>query len=195
MFDFLPQKVIPQEEAIAIHTKIWELVKARHQARQLPPILYHYTDAAGLKGIVESGVVRATHLAFMNDASEYLHAVSLLLENLKLALTRVADPLQLSVLREMETLIGDMRPEFVGPYFVTCLSAQENSLNQWRAYGRGEGGFSIGFDALKLDAQAVKQNCFTSPAIYDPGEQTEMVREFLAWVLQEYLRVAMLEKK
>jgi Protein of unknown function (DUF2971) len=190
MFDFVPKKSIPPEEAAAIHTKIWELVKARHQARQLPPILYHYTDAAGLKGIVESGAIRATHIAFMNDASEYLHAVALLLENVKLGQARVTDPLQLGVLGEIEEFIGDMRPEHAAPYFVTCFSALANSLNQWRAYGRGEGGFSIGFDASKLDAQAAKQQCFTSPAIYDRDEQTQLVREFLAWVLEEYPRAA-----
>jgi Protein of unknown function (DUF2971) len=190
MFDFVPQKAIPQEEATAIHTKIWELVKARHRMRALPEILYHYTDAAGLKGIVEGGVMRATHLAFMNDASEYLHAVSLLLENVRLEKTRTADPLRLGVLGEMEKWIEGTRPEDTTPYFVACFSAQENSLNQWRAYGRGEGGFSIGFDVSMLDAQATRQNCILSPAIYDRDEQAMLIRDFLAWVLNEYPRVA-----
>src|SRR5512133_1479441 len=36
-----------------------------------PPRLYHYTDAAGFFGIVESGVsLRATHHRYMNDMGE-----------------------------------------------------------------------------------------------------------------------------
>jgi hypothetical protein len=80
MFDFLPKELIPQAEIDAIRAKVWGLVSARQLTRVAPKTLHHYTDAAGLKGIVESGVMRASHLAYMNDASEYLHAVSLLLE-------------------------------------------------------------------------------------------------------------------
>jgi hypothetical protein len=37
-----------------------QLVTAQYGTRKLPETLYHYTDAAGLKGIAESGVLRAT---------------------------------------------------------------------------------------------------------------------------------------
>src|SRR5687768_18046789 len=33
--------------------------------------LYHYTTAAGLKGIVESQQLRATHIAYLNDGEEH----------------------------------------------------------------------------------------------------------------------------
>jgi hypothetical protein len=193
MFDFRPQKPIPLEEHSAISAKIQQLVIDHHAGRAVPDILYHYTDAAGLKGIVESGVLRATHIAFMNDASEYLHAGSLLLEHMKqLEKACATDPLQLSVLGEMEKRIAT-RPEDVAPYFVACFSAQENSLNQWRAYGRGEGGFSIGFDGHALAAQVIQDGSlgFIAPVIYDRGEQAKMIQALLAWVLEEYPRLAM----
>jgi hypothetical protein len=190
MFDFRPQKPIPLEEHSAISAKIQQLVIDHHAGRAVPDILYHYTDAAGLKGIVESGVLRATHIAFMNDASEYLHASSLLLEHVKLEKARATDPLRLSVLAEMEKWIAT-RPEGGAPYFVACFSAKENSLNQWRAYGRGEGGFSIGFDGQGLSAQVLKTAIgFIAPAIYDQDEQAKMIRAVLDWVLDEYPRVA-----
>jgi hypothetical protein len=75
VFDFAPLKLIPTEQDGAIQTAVWSFIKASHQDFQLPETLYHYTDAAGLKGIIESGAIRATHVAYMNDASEYLHAV------------------------------------------------------------------------------------------------------------------------
>jgi Protein of unknown function (DUF2971) len=190
MFDFRPKKPIPEEEHNAIFAKTMQLVLAQYGTRAVPEILYHYTDAAGLKGIVESGVLRATHIAFTNDASEYLHASSLLVERVKLEKARATDPLRLSVLAEMEKWIAT-RPEGGAPYFVACFSAKENSLNQWRAYGRGEGGFSIGFDGPGLSAQVLKDGRdFIAPAIYDRDEQANMIRVFLDWVLDEYPRVA-----
>jgi hypothetical protein len=162
----------PSEEYSAIYAKIQQLIIDQYVGRAVPDILYHYTDAAGLKGIVESGVLRATHISFMNDASESVHAGSLLLEHVQLEKARATNPLHLSVLGEMEKGIAT-RPEDVAPYFVVCFSAQENSLNQWRAYGRGEGGFSIGFDGHALAAQVIKDGRlgFIAPAIYDRGEQ------------------------
>jgi hypothetical protein len=172
MSDFRPEKLIPSEEYSAIYAKIQQLIIDQYVGRAVPDILYHYTDAAGLKGIVESGVLRATHISFMNDASESVHAGSLLLEHVQLEKARATNPLHLSVLGEMEKGIAT-RPEDVAPYFVVCFSAQENSLNQWRAYGRGEGGFSIGFDGHALAAQVIKDGRlgFIAPAIYDRGEQ------------------------
>lgn len=189
MFDFAPLKPISAEQDGAIQTAVWGFIKASYQNLQLPEILYHYTDAAGLKGIIESGAIRATHVAFMNDASEYLHAVSLLTEAIAEIRAIEKDPLRISLLNEINDPVGLTRPQDVGPYFVTCFSAKENSLNQWRAYGRGEGSFSIGFDAAKLDQKILKLNGILSPVNYDLSAQTKLVRELLLWGLSEYERI------
>jgi hypothetical protein len=192
MFDFLPTELIPQPEIDAMRSKVWELVGARHV--EFPQTLYHYTDAEGLKGIIESGMLRATHLAFMNDASEYLHAVSLFRERIQLEKKRANNPLQANLLAEMDQLTSDTRPEHTAPYFITCFSAAENNLNQWRAYGRGEGGFSIGFDARLLLARAARPNSFLFAVIYDRDEQASLIEAFVAWAQEEYARVAVAYK-
>jgi hypothetical protein len=190
VFDFVPLNSIPQEQDNAIQAAVWGLIKASHRSLHLPGTLYHYTDAAGLKGIIESGAIRATHLAFMNDASEYLHAVSLLQRAIDQALTTERDSLRLSLLNEIREPVALTRPEDVGPYFVTCFSAAENSLNQWRAYGRGEGGFSIGFDAIQLDQRIIKFNGMLSPVNYDLSDQAKLVDDLLQWGLSEYQKLA-----
>ena len=38
-----------------------------------PPALYHYTDAAGLLGIVTHGELWASNAAFLNDTTELLN--------------------------------------------------------------------------------------------------------------------------
>ena len=41
-------------------------------------VLFHYTSPAGLIGIFHGEVIWATHIAFLNDESEYQHTVDLL---------------------------------------------------------------------------------------------------------------------
>jgi hypothetical protein len=51
-------------------------------AREPPPIIYHYTNDAGLRGILESGKLWLTDIFDLNDPSElshgFSHAVSIL---------------------------------------------------------------------------------------------------------------------
>ena len=84
MFDFVPKETIyPREEMIRIQTKVFDIIRTRKKSREKPEALHHYTSAEGFKGIIESGVLHATHVSFMNDLTEYLHAVSLLSEAIK----------------------------------------------------------------------------------------------------------------
>jgi hypothetical protein len=46
-------------------------------------VLYHYTDFAGLQGILESHTLRATYNRVLNDASEQVHAEGVLHEELQ----------------------------------------------------------------------------------------------------------------
>jgi len=190
MFDFLPQKTIPQEQDAAIIATVWKLIGEVYQNIQLPQTLFHYTDAAGLKGIIEGGVLRATHISFMNDSSEYLHAVSLLAQEINEARSIESDPLKISLLEEIKGPVTLSRPEGVAPYFVTCLSAKENSLNQWRSYGRGEGGYSIAFDQAKLSQGMLAITGILAPVIYDPSQQSRLVRGLVQWALAEYQKIS-----
>jgi hypothetical protein len=190
VFDFVPLKSIPVEQDHAIQAAVWSSIRASHRELKSPGPLYHYTDATGLKGIVESGTIRATHISFMNDASEYLHAVSLLAREIEETLGVEKNPLRVSLLNEIRDPVVLTRPQDVAPYFVACFSAAENSLNQWRAYSRGEGGYSIGFDANQLDQRILKLNGILSPVNYDPSEQAKLVRDLLAWALSEYQKLA-----
>ncbi len=130
--------------------------------------LWHYTNTAGLLGILNnvdkkakdgkprSGtykpVLHASAAQFLNDQRE-----------LTLGLGLMKDFLDIYDDRQM----FDHRPDakaFVGkvsraiqeiidktyPHYLHCstisFSTEEDSLSQWRAYGRGTGGFAIGFD-------------------------------------------------
>jgi hypothetical protein len=143
VFDFFNQPIsIPENEISDIEDLIQDAYTAMRPKDSPPHVLHHYTDATGFLGIVESGSLRATHIAFMNDATEYKHAFAILREIVKertlnspIAATQFSE-------RLLSELAKSSEPENFPPVFVACLSSAENSLNQWRAYGRGEGGIS-----------------------------------------------------
>jgi hypothetical protein len=71
MFDFFNHPTaIPNEELSRIEDKVQDLYTKIRNSKSFPEVLYHYTDARGFLGIIESGILRATHISFMNDASE-----------------------------------------------------------------------------------------------------------------------------
>jgi hypothetical protein len=172
-------EAISHEEREAIDSVRQVLLDRARTARlrrlgNFPDVLWHYTDAGGLLGIVRDGYLRATQLSFMNDAKEYMHGNELLLGEVQTASRQAfGDPLQHKLLADMESMLKLTSPETAWPYFVACFSAKRNSLNQWRAYGRGEGGFSIGLDRAQLERTVISKNTYLSPALYDLDEQRQ----------------------
>lgn len=97
--------------------------------------LYHYTSVNGLRGIVDSGNVWATHLGFLNDLSEGRAALEDEAYRARLAETDRRSPLFIaSFCRHQE------------PH------QQKNGLlSQWRGYAGEGGGYCVVFDEERLD--------------------------------------------
>jgi hypothetical protein len=138
--------------------------------------LLHYTSVSGLMGILDSGSLRATSSAFLNDYTEIslffeTRLAKILEAGIRAELT--ADP-QLQVLpqfastsqeadvvvaryaNEMADAIRTTTERFNEPY-LTCFSAPANNrvrndgiLSQWRGYGK-DGGYALVFDTKKLE--------------------------------------------
>ena len=110
-------------------------------------VLYHYTDFAGLKGILESHTLWATYNRVMNDASEQVYAESLLSEEID------------------RLLAGSEIRKFI-PFnpakcFLTCFCETENLLSMWRGYAGAGGGYCLGFDYASLKSYM----CWPAPKI------------------------------
>ncbi len=137
----------------------------------ISPCLYHYTNEQGLKGILESQCLWATHYKFLNDTSE-----------IELAKTKLREILYPSVLKLIKEIIPRYinSQKFIETYgsfeefarhdtelvlsnliapeiYITSFCAEstdkyinENGiLSQWRAYG-GDGGFAIVLNTQKI---------------------------------------------
>lgn len=119
-----------------------------HDAKQL---LYHYTDAAGLVGILESHSLWATHTGYLNDPSElgYFNQV------LDDAINELSEELDRSIAGRV---MSGVRTPFVERSlfhsYVASLSADDASASQWLAYGDHGMGFAIGFNKAVLGLSA-----------------------------------------
>ena len=129
-------------------------------------VLYHYTDFAGLKGILESHSLRATYNRCMNDASEQLHAERTLQE--EAARLRVG-PIRFENRRA----------------FLACFCESPKLLSMWRSYAGNAGGYCLGFEYSKLKSYMGWQNIQVGQSVplltrVHYGNTPESMRKYLA---------------
>lgn len=133
--------------------------------------LYHYTDSAGLLGILANpekftgaprgmtfGTLWATDANYLNDSEEVTYGSEILAEELE---KQAEIPRQtLAVATKLRELAVDVREnrfdmtwheqaQQAVPY-VACLCEDGDLLSQWRGYGDGGGGYAIGFAPATL---------------------------------------------
>jgi Protein of unknown function (DUF2971) len=104
--------------------------------------LFHYTNAAGLQGIINSNELWLSGLFHMNDPSELAYGIEVALEELDKATQNAHKPILL-----MRDCMRDVLINHVGEifgFFVGSFSTKDDDLGQWRAYGDNGRGFSLG---------------------------------------------------
>lgn len=106
-------------------------------------IRYHYTDAAGLLGIIQNGRMWATDIRFLNDPSEGAFLPERLLELMRSKAGGVTDA-ELKVINGVEAALRHPRSQS-GTYCVS-LSANGDLLSQWRGYGGFGKGYAVGLN-------------------------------------------------
>ncbi len=116
-----------------------------------PKVAYHYTDACGIEGIIQTRKIWATHALHLNDPQEMKYGWTLfrevLLDLKKASTAEKAEFLE----RCLENLISQTRFHETLPasYFVS-FSSKPDDISQYRAYSNGGAGYCIGFDVGKL---------------------------------------------
>ena len=142
-----------------------------------PKLVYHYTDTAGLFGVVKDKVLWASDVWFMNDAREALYgleAIERALESFNLPTGTVSEIRQ----GALDLLQAIRKQQELSPSYISCLSFAEDDLSQWRAYGRPRG-FSIGFDTAQLRSLCAPSPVPDLPTFrrveYDEAQQARVV--------------------
>lgn len=186
------KKDLPPEAAEQIRTlskrldRLTDQLADRATKVAVPATLFHYTNTAGLNGIVTSGRLRLSDVFSLNDPSEVRHGVQFALRALQQAAASGHRGAQLFVWKFSEQLTSHI--EGVSRQFVGCFSPLGDDLSQWRAYADNGKGFALGFDGPKFEAAFGKLPHLTATFAvnYDEG----LLREAAEQIAIEALRVA-----
>lgn len=143
--------------------------------RNYPGIIYHYTTADGLIGILESNEFWATALNYMNDASELTYAQRLIKDVIDSRQVAIVDP----ALRSLYERAARMVEPGYRVYYGVCFCHEGDLLSQWRAYGARGGGFAIGLQADEIGLRSKVPLCIRK-VIYNPDDQRRLVETLLA---------------
>jgi hypothetical protein len=130
-------------------------------------ILYHYTTANGLQGIIKSKSIWASDCRFLNDATEFKHGLSIFKE---IFLSYDPNPPLNPDVREIINRLAN------APYcvFVASFCQHPDLLSQWRGYN-GAIGYALGIDADWLTQNASEQDFSLAPACYDVETQKQAI--------------------
>jgi hypothetical protein len=148
----------------------------------VPEILYHYTNSAGLLGIIKSKTLWATHVRFLNDESEVRYSRKLL--------GTVVERFE----REYEgnthaeavfSLVGLLVDSPTSPdTFAASMCANGDLLSQWRGYGGQGGGYAVGFHRERLNRVAHPQSFEFAQVMYSVSEQEGQLEKALRDAIQ-----------
>jgi hypothetical protein len=139
------------------------------------PLLYHYTNGKALTSILEHGELWATHIQFLNDAKEFLHAIDIAEEGLAEMRRAPAFGNQQNLLERLQgelTNLKVMNESGVIDVFVASFSSVADDLSQWRGYCSKGNGYCVGFDRLGIEKLTqTKDNLSLCQCIYKREEQ------------------------
>lgn len=171
---------------------VW--VRLPSPPRPTADVLWHYTDAGGAIGLMQSNQLWATALTSLNDTEEFAFAQPILKNVLERALS------SRHLVREQKDFMENcvelaIASSSYNPLYVCCASEQEDSLAQWRAYG--DAGYAVGI-ANTTDVYGVVVDGTERPrrlalrgpwpswskVIYDEPGQTELLAQGLSFCAQ-----------
>lgn len=148
--------------------------------------LYHYTNVAGLIGIINSQKMWATNIKYLNDASEISYASNLIVKRVRALQLKIPKPYDSADKDPIHLLLDKIAKMYskertLPDVYVSCFCEEGDLLSQWRAYGADGGGFSIGVDFTKVDfgQGGNGRQFFLTKVIYTCDDQISMIDETL----------------
>ncbi len=155
----------------------------------LPPSLFHYTDARGFLGILSTKSIWATDSSCLNDRQELLYAKELITDQLDTLCSHPDWDPEFRLTHGETKLLDSIRSSFrsaqhVSDIFVVSFSTEFDSLSQWREYGS----YNIGVSgaALRACAQQLHPHALLARCIYEQRTQWPIVRRVVQLIIQDY---------
>ena len=143
---------------------------------QPPYAIYHYTDTTGLKGVLESGLLRAADVTYLDASREIAYAYGLFREHLRKS-WRSNDSLVSDFCLQAEVALDPRR--WTRNLFIACFCENGDSLTQWRTHGT-DGAYAIGLRTATLDAVGVRmQRAELRRVVYGAEQQNGLLLRLL----------------
>lgn len=159
----------------------------------VPEVIYHYTNAPGLKGILNSGILWLSDLTSLNDPSEIIYGFNRVLPILQNHAASI-HPAGRTFTNNIKAFSDSGTLQKVAHFFVCSFSSKADDLSQWRAYGDQAKGYALGFNGKLLedafihhDDGSLNPNRSTFPIRYDDTKlrqvQTNIVTRMAPLIL------------
>ena len=117
-------------------------------------LLYHYTSIEGFLGIISSKNLWASHCQYLNDASEYKHALNFAEEISSNIFMN--DDYNAGFGFILRKSISSLKED--SEIFIASFSEEFDLLSQWRGYCPPNDGICIGFDKEIIKEFCTKNN-------------------------------------
>jgi hypothetical protein len=125
--------------------------------------LAHYTNLSGLFGIIDTGELWASNVAFLNDREELLHGVKCA----RRALSTILNDRKLGQWGEaIGRVVEEIEAGRLPNTYAACFCEKPDLLSQWRGYAGNEQGVCLVFSAAGLDGLRRGRRSFLAPVEY-----------------------------
>ena len=152
--------------------------------------LYHYTDAAGLKGIITNQVFWFTDFRHLNDPTEMHHGMNLARPLIDAGKSKKGRAGLLYAM--LDDLFTFRNFSTVFAFFISCFTRKRDDLGQWRLNADDGRGFAIGLSARLFAIEnslgnIPTQNVFVSPVFYNNVVTTRRHRQPMEQAVSVFL--------
>jgi len=138
-------------------------------------VLYHYTNLQGLLGIIENKNIWASHCEYLNDSSEFQHAIdfartfssNIFMEDEYLG------AFGFSLERALSKIDRD-------EVYVSSFSEKADLLSQWRGYCEPSMGICIGFKKEIIENFCESNKYILRKCLYDHVEQEKLINSLVS---------------
>ncbi|WP_426175441.1 DUF2971 domain-containing protein [Pseudomonas sp. DWP2-2] len=137
-------------------------------------LLYHYTSQHGLLGILGSQAVWATNTHFLNDPTEFVHALALAQP---MASRAYDDDYSQFFGAALYHSLDHMHGEDL---YVSSFSEKPDLLSQWRGYCPGGSGYCIGFDQALIAEYCEERGIRLEKCLYEYADQLGAVASIIS---------------
>jgi hypothetical protein len=143
---------------------------------KVPNVLYHYTSAAGLLGILESGKIWTTKIQYLNDNSELQLAYDYIRKEIRRQQKGLS---QIRTKQELDNMMVALDDSATTNVSLASFTEVGDQLSQWRGYCEIGKGYSVGFNGPKLKQVLKEKGYALVHCVYDKFMHLRMVMELV----------------